>query len=41
MRTLKEINVGWPRFKNGTASYSKEGTRKLFWRRKASEETMK
>jgi hypothetical protein len=39
--TFKEINVGWPRCKNGTTSYPKEGTRKLFWRRKASGETTK
>jgi hypothetical protein len=37
---FKEINVGWPRHKNRT-SYPKDGTRKLFWRRKASGETSK
>jgi hypothetical protein len=35
IHTFKEINVGWT-CKNGTTSYPKEGTRKLF-RRKASE----
>jgi hypothetical protein len=38
---FKEINVGWPSFKNGTTSYPKEGTRKLVWWRKASGETTK
>jgi hypothetical protein len=40
IHAFKDINVGWPR-KNGTTSYCKEGTRKLFWRRKASGKTMK
>jgi hypothetical protein len=33
--------VGWPRCKNGTTSDPKEGTRKLFLRRKTSGETTK
>jgi hypothetical protein len=37
---FKEINAGWPHCKNGTL-YPKEGTRKLFCRRKASGETTK
>jgi hypothetical protein len=40
IHNFKEINVGWPHCKNGTL-YPKEGTRKLFWRRKASGETTK
>jgi hypothetical protein len=39
--TFKETNVGWPRCKTGRTLYPKEGTGKLFWRRKASGETMK
>jgi hypothetical protein len=38
---FKDINVGWPDCKNETTSYPKEGTRKLFWRKKASGETTK
>jgi hypothetical protein len=41
IHTFKEFNMGWPHFKNGTSSYPKEDTRKLFWRRKASGETIK
>jgi hypothetical protein len=38
---FREINVGWPSSNNGKTSYPKEGTSELFWRRKASGETMK
>jgi hypothetical protein len=39
--TFKETNVGWARCKNGRTSYPKEGTRKMFCRRKANGESTK